>query len=652
MWLILFALGSFYLAAPQITSKIQPGENLVVEDVPPIDSALASKVAQYYNYRSARFFCWLPDEKGMLIGTRFGQTQQVHLLRKPTGVRQQLTFFDERIQWALHDPKPNSQTFVFGMDQGGSEDYQIYRFDRADGRWSRLTDGKSRNINPVIDPSRSRIAFASTLRNGRDYDLYLMDLNQENPTPRLLLENKGTHFTQTFSNDGKWLLVIHYTSINESHPYLVATDTGQRKEIVSAKPQVSYRRVQFSADGKRVFLATDKDYEFTRLGVVSIGPKPAKIKFINKVTDWDVDLVEVARSGQHIAYTTNEDGYSRLHLIHGRTFRRRNVPTNLPQGVIKQLAFSPTGRYLAIEFSNQHSEADVFVYDTKKHKLTRWTESELGGIDTDQIDNPQSVRYPTFDKEGDKPRQIPARIYYPAKRFRPPYPVLISIHGGPESQARPVFLGAHNYLTQEMGIAIIKPNVRGSAGYGKSYLLLDNGKRREDAVKDIGSLLDWIKHNPTLDATRVAVSGGSYGGYMSLASMTHYADRLRCGIDRVGISNFVTFLENTRDYRRDLRRAEYGDERDQGMRILLDMISPLSNAEKITKPLLVLQGKNDPRVPVTEAEQIVKRVRKRGNTVWYILAKDEGHGFHKKANKDFAMLAIISFLEKYLLSDS
>jgi dipeptidyl aminopeptidase/acylaminoacyl peptidase len=257
------------------------------------------------------------------------------------------------------------------------------------------------------------------------------------------------------------------------------------------------------------------------------------------------------------------------------------------------------------------------------------------------------IQYPTFDKVEGKTRMIPAFYYRPTKKSNKPYPVVIDIHGGPEGQYKPRFQGVANYLINELGIALIAPNVRGSSGYGKSYLLLDNAEKREDSVKDIGALLDWIATRPELDKNRIAVFGGSYGGYMVLASMVHFSDRLACGVDIVGISNFVTFLKNTSAYRRDLRRAEYGDERKIGD--FLNKISPSTNAHKIKKPLFVIQGKNDPRVPASESEQIVKTVRKNKVPVWYQLATNEGHGFSKKYNRDFMYYSILLFFQEYLL---
>ena len=286
----------------------------------------------------------------------------------------------------------------------------------------------------------------------------------------------------------------------------------------------------------------------------------------------------------------------------------------------------------------------MFSIDFGTRLLTRWTRSELGGIQANRLVEPELIRYPTFDG-----RTIPAFVYRPSGSG--PHPVIVSIHGGPEGQARPTFSATTQYYVNELGAAVIYPNVRGSAGYGKTWLTLDNGRRREDSVRDIGALLDWIAAVPDLNADRVAVTGGSYGGYMVLASLVHYGDRLRAGIERVGISNFVTFLENTQPYRQDLRRVEYGDERDPGMRAFLTSVSPLTRVDEMTTPLLISQGLNDPRVPASESEQIVAALKERDIPVWYVLAKDEGHGFRKKSNRDYLGAVTALFLKRHLLGD-
>jgi dipeptidyl aminopeptidase/acylaminoacyl peptidase len=325
----------------------------------------------------------------------------------------------------------------------------------------------------------------------------------------------------------------------------------------------------------------------------------------------------------------------------------------LPDGVISRLVFRPRSHEIAFAVSNAQSIGDVYSREISRFKPTpetptiRWTTSETGGLDLQSFPAPELIEFKSFDG-----RKIPAFLYTPSiQRFPGPRPVLIDIHGGPEAQFRPRFLGGLNYLLAELGIAIVFPNVRGSSGYGKTYLKLDNGMKRDDSVKDIGALLDWIAGSSGLDKNRVAVIGGSYGGYMSLAVQTNYNDRIKAGIDIVGISNFVTFLKNTQGYRRDLRRAEYGDERDEAMRAYLERVSPLAQAQKIHTPILVVQGQNDPRVPISEAEQMVAALKKNGTPLWYIVGTNEGHGFAKKPNQDYLQAVEVMFLRRFLLEE-
>jgi dipeptidyl aminopeptidase/acylaminoacyl peptidase len=642
-------MAALLAASPAWSQQVRPGDNLVLGNIPEIPAGLAAQFERYGNIRTARFLSWLPGDVGMLIATRFAQIDQIHLVRTAEGRREQLTFGDDRVAWARHSPAKASSVLVFGRDTGGNESYQIYRLDRATGQASLLTDGHSRNLPAVWSPAGDRIAWSSTQRNGRDFDLYTMDPAAP-AGKRLLVQTEGLHLPLEFSPDGQQLLVQHYVSINESHLYLVDTADGARSDLTPAdEKEVAYPAAHFSADGKRIYLTTDRGWEVVRLAFLELKDPARRLQWVTEKPDWDVEDFALSPDGKLVAWITNAGGFSKLHLADTRRNRPAPAP-DLPAGVVRGLEFSPSGQRLALGLQNNQLPSDVFAIELKRKRLERWTISETGGLDTTAFSEPRLIHYPTFDQDIEGPRKIPALLHLPdAQRFPGPHPVLISIHGGPEGQARPTFLGAHNFRINELGIALIQPNVRGSAGYGKNYLLLDNGKLRENSVKDIGALLDWIAEQPELDASRVCVSGGSYGGYMSLASLTYFSDRLRCGIDYVGISSFVTFLENTKEYRRDLRRAEYGDERKQGMRIFLDMISPLNNADKIKAPLLVLHGANDPRVPASEAEQIAQRVQSSGGTVWTLLAKDEGHGFVKKANIDFANLVTILFLQTHLL---
>jgi dipeptidyl aminopeptidase/acylaminoacyl peptidase len=359
---------------------------------------------------------------------------------------------------------------------------------------------------------------------------------------------------------------------------------------------------------------------------------------------WDVEDFDVADDGQTLVLSANEDGISRLHVLDARSGSEKPAP-QIPAGVIDTLRFQPGTRRFGFTLASARSPADAYAFDLDTWSLSRWTTSETAGFDTATFVEPALVRYKSFDE-----REIPAFVYRPdPARFPGKRPVIITIHGGPEGQYRPAFLGRANSLLNELGVVLVYPNVRGSSGYGKTYLGLDNGRRREDAVRDIGALLDWIGTQPDLDPARVGVIGGSYGGFMSLAVQTTYNARLRAGIDIVGISNFVTFLEHTQEYRRDLRRAEYGDERDPEMRSFLERVSPLANAEKIKTPILVVQGQNDPRVPLTEAEQIVAAVKRNKTPVWYVIGKNEGHGFAKKPNQDYLQAVEVLFWKRYLV---
>jgi dipeptidyl aminopeptidase/acylaminoacyl peptidase len=354
----------------------------------------------------------------------------------------------------------------------------------------------------------------------------------------------------------------------------------------------------------------------------------------------------MSKDRKRAAFTVNEGGIYAVYLLDTKTHRYKQVD-GLPVGFVGGLSFSPDGSALAMTLNTPKTPSDTFVLTlgktpTSYRQLTRWTFSEVGGLDTEKFVEPSLIKYNSFDD-----LEVPAFYYKP--KGEGPFPVVISIHGGPEGQARPTFSSTYQMWLEKLGAAVLVPNVRGSNGYGKSYLKMDNGYLRENSVKDIGALLDWIADQPELDSERVAVFGGSYGGYMVLASAVHYSDRLSAAVDIVGISSFVTFLENTRDYRRDLRRVEYGDERDPEMRAFLNKISPLNNIEKIKVPMFVVQGQNDPRVPVTEAEQIVRALKQRDQTVWYMNALNEGHGYRKKENRDIYGEATVLFLKKYLV---
>jgi dipeptidyl aminopeptidase/acylaminoacyl peptidase len=617
--------------------------NLVIEGIPEIPESLRQRIQQYQNTRRASLLGWLPSDGGILVRTRFGETDQIHLVKKPGGTRQQITFFHEPIRSAAVNPDPKADGFLFGKDVGGSEFFQLFFFDLSTGRHTMLTDGQSRNGGALWSRKGDRFVYYTTKRNGRDWDLEVGTTASGEKT-RTVLKEGGVWVAEDWSPDDTKLVVTRYVSINETYPHILDLATSELTPIGDADEKVSFQGTRFAGDGRGVYVTSDRDSEFQRLRYRDL--ESGETRVLTADIPWDIEEFTLSEDGRHLAFTANEDAISRLQVLDTKSLKSLPLP-RMPVGQIYDLTFSPDGGALGMVISTSTSPADVYVLGLETREFVRWTHSEVGGLKSDAFVEPELVRYETFDRVDGRPRTIPAFYYKP--RGKGPFPVLVRIHGGPEGQAYPSFSPLTQYYVNELGIAVIIPNVRGSSGYGKSYLLLDNGYKREDSVKDIGALLDWIDDRPELDSKRIALIGGSYGGYMVLSSMTHYNDRIRAAIDIVGISNFVTFLENTKDYRRDLRRAEYGDERDPDMRRFLNRISPATNARKITKPLFVAQGLNDPRVPASESEQMVEAIRKNGGAVWYLMANDEGHGFRKKVNRDYYSSAVVMFLEEHLL---
>src|SRR5580700_2757496 len=623
-------------------TTIAPNDALILENIPPIPASIAARATRYTDFRTASMYGWRPQKREILIGTRFGDTNQVHQVAMPGGARTQLTFFPDRVTDASYQPHKGDY-FLFRKDVGGGEWYQIFRFDVASGDITMLTDGKSRNTEFVWSNKGDRIAYAGTLRNGTDLDFYVMDPATKPTAWKPLTENQGGGWqVRDWSPDDRTLLVVNGISINESYLWLVDAANGQKTELTpKGSEKISYTPIGFSRDGKGFYLTTDKDNEYQRLAYMDLDRKSLKYLTTYK---WDVeDGGQLSEDRRRLAFALNENGMSTLHVLDLESGKELRVP-KLPAGVISSLRWHENNRDLAFSLNTSQSPSDVYSVDIQSAKLDRWTMSETGGIQARNLVEPKLITWKSFDG-----REIFGWLYLPNdKPAAGKYPVEIVIHGGPEGQSRPIFLGRTNYLPNEMGVALIFPNVRGSTGYGKAFTQLDNGFLRENTYKDIGGLLDWIGTQPELDAKKVLVTGGSYGGHMTLAVATLYNDRITCSVDIVGISNLVTFLEHTEAYRRDLRRVEYGDERDPKMRAYLESIAPMNHVKAITKPMMVVAGVNDPRVPVSESDQIVAALKKQGTPVWYIMAKDEGHGYQKKANQDYEFYANIIFLQQYL----
>jgi dipeptidyl aminopeptidase/acylaminoacyl peptidase len=620
---------------------IAPNENLIIDGVPAIHAALAETAGRYASYRSAGLADWHPTRREMLIATRFADTPQLHLVSAPGGARRQLTFYADAVANGRFHPS-GGDYIIFMKDIGGGEWYQLYRYELATGDVTLLTDGKSRNLLGPWSSSGKQVAYMSTRRTGKDTDLWVM--NPADPkSDHLLTQLQGGGWQpEDWSPDDKKILLAEELSINESYLWLVDTSTGERTELTprNAAEKVSWGEARFSKDGKGIFVTTDKDSEFHRLAYLDLAAKEPK--YLTTAIKWDVEGFDLTKDAKRIAFITNEEGVSVLHVMDAATGKEMSVP-KIPVGEIGALRWHRDGHDLGFSMNNARSSGDCYSIDLSTGKLERWTSSE-SAVKTDAFPEAELIRWKSFDE-----KMISGFLYKPAAKFTGKRPVLVNIHGGPEGQSTPGFLGRNNYYLNELGIALIYPNVRGSTGYGKTFTMLDNGVHREDTYKDINALFDWIATRPDLDPERICVTGGSYGGHLTLAVSTFYSDRIRCSVDIVGMSNLVTFLEHTEAYRRDLRRVEYGDERDPKMREFLEKIAPMNNIEKIKKPMFVIAGKNDPRVPVSESQQIADALKKQGTPVWLLIAKDEGHGYRKKGNQDFQFYATVEFLQQYLL---
>jgi len=621
---------SAFAQAPVATRQVGTA---TLQNVPPIPADISEAVQRYQNSRAAMFEDWLPDGS-MLIATRFGATQQIHHVAAPGGARTQITFASEPIGSA--SVIPGTDRFVLSRDTGGDEWYQIYARGLT-GEATQLTEPGTRNQGASFSKDGNLLVWAQATKGSAAYSL--LGTNPTRPgTPRTLFQSDGAVSPADISEDKSRLVFTRGISNRESQLFLLDLASGQATRIAPEAPAALYQDPRFLPGGRSLIAISDLNSDKRRLVEIDLASGTETV--LTPGLEWNVESYDLTDDGRVLAYEINEDGFSRV-VVEDRVTRRALPQPDLPRGVLTALRFSPDGRRLALGLTNATSAGDVWSWDVEQAELTRWTKSELGDLDPAKLAEPELIRFESFDG-----LSVPAFVYRPTG-IAPgtKTPVIIDIHGGPEAQTRPVWNYGAQYFADILGATVILPNVRGSDGYGTRYLNLDNAEKREDSVRDIGALLDWIGTQPGLDTGKVAVYGQSYGGYMSLAVMTHYSDRLVGGVERYGISDWVSFLNNTEAYRRDNRRAEYGDERDPRMQAVFADISPMANVSKIKKPMLVMQGANDPRVPQSESEQVVAKLRENGAETWYVLFEDEGHGFQKKHNNDLRREVETMFLQ-------
>jgi dipeptidyl aminopeptidase/acylaminoacyl peptidase len=663
--LSLCALGTALLAAcassPAPTppaAVVAPNANLVVQGIPPVPQSLADAIGRYNDFRGHAFSDWHPTEREMLVSHRKAgaNTAQIFRVTAPLTEGEQLTDGADPVARATYEPRTGAY-IVFERATGGNEVGQLYRLPlkQPGAQPVLLTNPDERNAFNTWLRKSGQLIYSSvpidrTAQGGTRSKItttfWLMDPMQPEGRRKLAELDGGGWSAGRPSPDERQVSLTRYLSANESQIWLLDVASGATRQVApavgSTEPKATYAPAGWSPDGRALWLASDRAGEFRELMKMDLAS--GRIDRVSAHIPWDVNGVTFTEDGTRLAAQFNVDGRDELHFFDATTAKEVAGPTGLPNGNIGTAAYHRGRGDLAFSVSNAQGPSQIYALGADG-KVQQWTRASAApGMDTSGFTEQKIVRWKSFDG-----LTISGLLTLPPKKFTGKRPVLISIHGGPEAQATFGFLGRSAYFVQELGMAIIQPNVRGSSGYGKTFLALDNGFKREDSVKDIGALLDWIATQPDLDASRVLVTGGSYGGYMTLAVSTNYADRIAGSIDVVGISHFVTFLNNTESYRRDLRRVEYGDERDPAMRAHLEKISPLTNAAKIKKPLFVIQGKNDPRVPYTEAEQIVATVRQGGTPVWYLRAENEGHGFQKKDNQDYQFYATVLFMQQTVL---
>jgi len=630
-------------------ATLTPPDALVIEGMPPIPTRIADAMAPYSQSRPTTFRTWHPTRHEMLVATRSGDTDQVYQVAIPGGARTQLTFVvgglggGQRASYSATFQQAKGEYFVYQKDIGGNEAYQNYRFDLATSQTAMITDGASRNTLGVWSRAGDRLAYASTRRNNTDWDLYIV--NPADPkSDHLVATLEGAWDAVDWTLDDGALLALQTMSVAESYLWRIDLMSGQKVLLTpkGAAP-VSYRGAALARDGRTVYLTTDQNSDFLRLA--RLDSASGAITVLTDGLSGDVEEFALSPDGAVVAFLVNQDGQSALHLLDVASGQERPSP-KIATGVVNNLRWHRNSVDLAFDLQSPKTPGDVYSLNVKTGAVERWTISETGGLNAAALADPEILRWKSFDG-----LTISGVMYRPPARFTGPRPVMINIHGGPElEQARPTWIGRSNYFLNELGVVIIYPNFRGSWGFGKAFRDLDNGVKRDDATKDIGALLDWIATRPDLDKNRVMITGASFGGYLTLTAFVSYNDRIRCAFAGFPISNIVTQIENIDPSRRDGRRAEYGDERVPEVRAFLMKTAPVLNADRIRKPLFLAHGQNDPRVPVAESEQLAAAVRKNGTPLWFILGKDEGHGFARQANGAYLLQAWAWFMEQYLLN--
>lgn len=607
----------------------------------------ASDFARYLNVRSAYGPAFSPDGATVAFLTDITGVAEAWRVEASAGLftpgwPDQLTFGGERVSRVVY--APNDRRLLVCEDSGGSELTQLYVLS-PDGAELRHVAGAPNTICAFGGwaPDGLRIVYASNARDAHYFDIYERDMTTGET--RMFALPDGTYWPERYSPDGRSILIARYETFFRDQLILLDCETGAARALTPepTEEHAEHANPAWSADRKGLYLLSDAGRDIRQLAWLELAS--GAIRYLTDQA-WDAEALAVSDDGARLALVTNENGYSQLALYDVRDGwdARRALPTpDLGSCVLSDLTWSPDGKRLAFARQSSIAPLDIWTLDIATGALTQITRSATGGVARESFVEPSLVHYPTFDG-----REIPAFLYRPRSarsESHAPQPAIISVHGGPESQYRPIFNPIVQYFVAS-GYVVLAPNVRGSTGYGHAYMSLDDVRKRMDSVADLRHAALWLASEGIAGAQRMAVMGGSYGGFMTLAAVTSYPELWAAAVDIVGIANFVTFLENTSAWRRKLREAEYGSlERDHDF---LAEISPIHKVDRIRAPLFVVHGANDPRVPVGEAEQIVASLRSRGRPVEYQRYEDEGHGLNKRANRLIAYPAIARFLDHHI----
>ncbi len=614
-------------------------DGLVADNLPETPAALAARAADYAAAREATPLGWTPKGR-LLIATAFADTAQVHVLDGPGSARRQLTFLPDAVAEVAVSADPAREAFVFTRDSNGDGRYDLYYqvVGAADAR--RLSDGRSTNGAPVWSNSGREIAFFTTARDGKSQDIDIVDI-ADGSLPHLAVAADAAAWSPLdWSPDDRKLLALRAVSSRQSSLVLVDLDDGGRRDLSAGEPPGAVTLARFARDGQGAYYVTNQGSEFKQLRFVNFFTGQKTV--ISSHVPWDVEELAVSRDGHYLAYVSKEGGNGRLNLVDLRAHQDLNPPHLPGVDVIRAIAFDADSKRLAVGVATPTAPRDAYVLDIESNRLEAWTHSEAGAVDSASFVGARADRFPTFDRDGSHARELPLYAFEPMSAG--PHPVLIWLHGGVDSEFRPSFDPWIQFVVKELGFTVLAPNLRGSSGLGKTIAALADGRSREDAVKDIGALLVWIGLQGSLDAKRVVIGGVGYGGYLAAASLETYGDRLRAGIDLCGISDFVDLVGDANSNLQPERRAQFGDERDTEVRAYLRRISPLTNADRLTKPLLVVHGKNDPWVPVEQSDSLVSRLESRGAPVAYLVATREGHVFTRQSDRAAWFSATAGFL--------